>query len=197
MYLRILFLQIVTLVLLAGSAFAQEVTLALHQNSEMAIEGSSNVRSWGAEAESITGNLTLSSGTLELSNLTPEMFGDLTITVPVKSLESGTRGLSGNIHKYLKEKDHPNITFRLSDVTSIDQKNGYAEITARGTVNAAGKDNDITMTVRAEQEGDGLRISGTQNLLMTSFDIDPPRAMLGTIRADDEFSVNFNILFNN
>lgn len=194
--LRIIFTQLFALLFTAGAVFAQQTTLTLQENSEMSIEGSSNVRSWGAEVTSMEGTLTLNTDELSPENLSPDMFGSLQITAPVKSLDSGSGGLTNNIHKYLKEKDHPNITFTLSEVTNIEQRDGQAEITAIGVINAAGNDHEVTMTVLGEQADNGLRISGSQELLMTSFDIDPPRAMLGTIRADDEFKVNFDVQFN-
>lgn len=194
--LRIIFTQLFALLITASAVFAQQTTLTLQEGSEMSIEGSSNVRSWGAEVTTMEGTLILNTDELTPENLSPDMFESLEITVPVNSLDSGSGGLTNNIHKYLKEKDHPNITFTLSEVTNIEQRDGQAEITASGVINAAGNDHEVTMTVLAEQADNGLQISGSQELLMTSFDIDPPKAMLGTIRADDEFNVNFNVLFN-
>lgn len=198
MFLQKIFTPLIALVFIAGTGFPQDINLTLHQDSEMSIEGSSNVRSWGADVKKIDSRFTLrNTDEVNVQNITPEMFETLEITVPVENIDSGSKGLTGNIHKYLKKKDHPNITFILSDVINIEHGDDYVDITARGTINAAGKDHNLIMSVRADQEDSGIRISGTQKLLMTNFDIDPPKAMLGTIKADDEFSVHFNIRFTN
>lgn len=197
MYLRLIFTPLIALLLTAGSLMAQDLTLNIQPNSELSIEGSSNVRDWGAEAETVEAQFTLQGiEELNLETLNPDQFASLEVTVPVEGLDSGSRGLTNNIHKYLKEKDYPNITFTLSEVTNIEYMNGSAQITATGVVNAAGKDHKVTMTVEAQQDGNSLIISGSQELLMTSFDIDPPTALLGTIRADDEFTVLFNVHFS-
>lgn len=197
MYLRLIFTPLIALLLTAGSLMAQDLTLNLQPNSELSIEGSSNVRDWGAEAETVEAQFTLQGiEELNLETLNPDQFTSLEVTVPVKGLDSGSRGLTNNIHKYLKEKDYPNITFTLSEVTNIEYMDGSAQITATGVVNAAGQDHEVTMTVEAQQEGNTLIISGSQDLLMTSFDIDPPTALLGTVRAHDEFTVLFNVRFS-
>lgn len=197
MYLRLIFTPLIVLLLTAGSLMAQDLTLNLQPNSELSIEGSSNVRDWGAEAETVQAQFTLQGiEELNLETLNPDQFASLEVTVPVEGLDSGSRGLTNNIHKYLKEKDHPNITFTLTEVTNIEYMDGSAQITATGVVNAAGQDHEVTMTVDAQQDGNTLIISGSQDLLMTSFDIDPPTALLGTVRADDEFTVLFNVRFS-
>lgn len=197
MYLRLIFTPLIALLLSAGSLMAQNLTLNLQPNSELSIEGSSNVRDWGAEAETVQAQFSLQGiEELNLETLNPDQFASLELTVPVEGLDSGSRGLTNNIHKYLKESDYPNITFTLSEVTNVEYINGVAQITATGVVNAAGNDHEITMTVEAQQAGNTLIISGSQELLMTSFDIDPPTALLGTIRAHDEFTVLFNVRFS-
>jgi polyisoprenoid-binding protein YceI len=186
------------LLLMSGSLFAQDRTLTVQGTPQMKIDGDSNVRSWDADVTRMNATLVLQSvDELSLENLSPETFKSLEITIPVQSIESGSRGLTSNIHKYLKGSDYPNITFNLDRITDIVRENGTALITAEGVINAAGKDQPVTMTVTASMNNDGsINFSGEQDLLMTSFDIDPPTAVLGTVRARDEFQVIYNVNFN-
>ncbi|MDX1591127.1 MAG: YceI family protein [Balneolaceae bacterium] len=198
MYLKRIFSTIVTLLLIAVSVNAQDMTLTLQGTPQMKIDGDSNLRSWGADVTEMDATLVLQNvEEMTLESITPESFKSLQITIPVESIESDSRGLTKNIHKYLKEKDYPQISFTLNSITDIVRENGTALITAEGVINAAGKDNPVTMTVTATMNPDGsINFSGEQELLMTSFDIDPPTAILGTVRADDEFSVIYDVNFN-
>lgn len=198
MVIKRMITTLVALLFLSGSLLAQEKTLTIQGVPQMKIDGDSNLRSWDADATEVEAELVLQNiEELTLETLTLESFKSMSITVPVESIESGSRGLTNNIHKYLKEKDYPNITFSLDSITDITRENGTALITALGTVNAAGKDNPVTMTVTASMNPDGsINFSGEQELLMTSFDIDPPTAIMGTVRARDEFSVIYNVNFN-
>lgn len=199
MYFRKIITTTFLMLFLAGSVLAQDITLNIQGQPQMRIDGEANVRSWGADVEEVRGTLVLTE--LEersIENLTPDLFKQMTLTIPVESLESGSGGLNKNMRKYLKEKDHPNITFRLDEVTNIEaQEDGTALITANGVINAAGKDHNVTMNVTASINSDGsINFTGEQELLMTSFDIEPPTAVFGTVRARDEMLISFNVNFN-
>jgi polyisoprenoid-binding protein YceI len=197
MFLKTIYSTLITLLFLTGSLFAQDVTLTIQGTPQMKIDGDSNVRSWDADVKTVDGKLVLTDvENLSLDTMTKESFKEMTFTMPVESIDSGTRGLTRNIHNYLKEDDHPNITFKLNRVTDIQKENGSAKITAEGVINAAGKDHNVTMNVTARMNNDGsVNFSGEQTLLMTSFDIDPPTAVMGTVRARDEFKVIYSVNF--
>jgi polyisoprenoid-binding protein YceI len=163
----------------------------------MKIDGDSNVRSWDADVKRVEGTLVLQdAGNFSLGSLTAESFKEMRLRMPVESIDSGNRGLTRNIHSYLKEGEHPDITFTLNRITGIEKQNGSALITAEGVVNAAGKDHPVAMNVTARMNDDGsINFRGEQTLLMTSFDITPPTAVMGTVRARDEFKVIYSVNF--
>lgn len=198
MYLKSFITSLITILFLSGSLFAQDVTLNIQGVPQITIDGDSNVRSWDADVKSVSAELVLTNiEDITLENLTAESFKSMTITMPVESIDSGSRSLTRNIKNYLKEDDHPNITFTLNRVTDIQIENDSAIITAEGVINAAGKDHTVTMNVNASMNPDGsINFNGEQELLMTSFDIDPPTAVMGTVRARDEFKVIYNVNFN-
>lgn len=184
---------------MAGAVFAQDMTLNVQDDYEMRLDGEANVRSWGADITELSGTLVLSEmEEITIDSLTADSFKEMTLTIPVESMDSGSGGLDKNMRKYLKADDYPEITFTLSEVTDIEvQDDGTALITAVGVVNAAGKDHEVTMNVNASINSDGtINFTGEQDLLMTSFDIDPPTAVFGTVRARDEMVISYNVNFN-
>lgn len=199
MYFKKIITTSILMLFMAGAMFAQDMTLNVQDDYEMRLDGEANVRSWGADITELSGTLVLAEmEELTIDSLTADSFKEMTLTIPVKSMDSGSGGLDKNMHKYLKEKDNPNITFTLNEVTGIEaQEDGTALITANGVVNAAGKDHEVTMNVTAKINDDGsINFTGEQELLMTSFDIDPPTAVFGTVRARDEMLITFNVNFN-
>lgn len=196
MNIRTILTSILAFFFILGSVNAQEIQAQLLPDSEMKIDGTSNVRDWDADVETIQAELLFENfESTDLRDLRPEHFKSMKLTMPVESIDSGSRRLTNNIHDYLKEDDHPNITFSLNEVTNIEWEDEVAVITAQGIINAAGKDHSVTMIVNATQNDGIITFSGEQNLKMTSFDIDPPTAVLGTIRAVDDFTVLYNIKF--
>lgn len=179
------------------TATAQDVTYNLKDVAEFRIDGDSNVRTWYGDITDANATLVLSGiENLTLSELTPDAFSSLNINIAVSGIESDSGRLTRNLQSYLKGDDYPTITFKLNEITAIEVSGNSADITANGIVNAAGKDHSITMNVEAIVNSDGsIRFSGKQDLLMTSFDIDPPTAVMGTVRARDEIEILFDVTF--
>jgi hypothetical protein len=198
MYLRKIITTTFLLMFLAGAVAAQDINMSLQSGYDLRIDGDSNVRSWGADAEKVEGRLVLTDiEEMSLENLTPDNSKEMSLTIHVESLDSGSRGLTRNMKSYLKEDDHPLITFNLREITGVDIQNGSALISAIGIINAAGQDHEVTMNVTATLNGDGsLNFRGEQDLLMTDFGIDPPTAVMGTVRARDEVVISYNVNFN-
>ena len=42
-------------------------------------------------------------------------------------------------------------------------------------------------------EGETLRVEGKAELKMTEYNVEPPTALLGVVRADDDLSVHFKL----
>ncbi len=188
---------LITVLFLAGSLSAQDMNLTIQGTPQMKIDGDSNVRSWDADVTQVDATLVLTGiETFSIEAMTPDAFKEMTITMPVERINSDSRSLTRNIHNYLKADDHPNITFTLKSVDEIEVNSGTALITATGVINAAGKDHEVTMNVTARMSNNGtINFSGEQELLMTSFEIDPPTAIMGTVRARDEFRIIYSVDF--
>lgn len=199
MYIKKTAIALLVLLFSAGTIFAQEVTYTLQDSYEMRIDGDSNVKSWDAEIKEMDGELVLTNTEdLTLETLAPEHFVSLSLNIPVENIESSSGGLTKNLQKYLEKDDHPFITFELNEITAIEKNEDSALITATGVINAAGNDHTAEMTVEANMNEQGqFTFSGDTELLMTSFDIDPPTAVFGTIRAKDEIVISFNTTFSN
>jgi len=178
---------------------AQEtgMQLTLEEGHEMMIDGTSNIRNWDAEIKTVNAEFVMNEFDMSsLASLSADHFETLELSVPVEDIESGSGKLTRNMHKYLKEKDHPMITFSLTTIDSVTVNGNKATIAANGIVNAAGVDHETNMTVDATFQDGKVTFSGTQPLLMTDFDIDPPTALFGTIRARDEIDIIYFLTFS-
>jgi hypothetical protein len=186
------------LLFLFSSAVAQDITLNLTEIQEFKIDGDSNVKKWEADITEAEGTIIFTSiEDFSLGSFSSEVFKSMTISIPVSGIESDSGGLTKNMHKYLKDKDHPVITFNLTEITAVELNANKATITANGVVNAAGVDQCVTMSVDAlVNENGSVTFSGTQDQLMTSFNIDPPTAVFGTIRARDEIVILYSVTFS-
>lgn len=196
---RYIFTPLIVLVLAAGSLSAQDVSLNLQPDYEVIIDGTSNVRDWDAKVTDINAQFVLNGieGN-DLANLRPEHFKSLTLSMDAKSIEADGRRLTNNIQSYLKADDFPVISFELNEVNSINSNGNNTNIEAEGVVTAAGVSHTVTMNVTAERGNNGSIIfSGNQPLKMTDFNIEPPTAMLGAIKAVDDITIIYRVRFIN
>ncbi len=170
---------------------------SLDPTSSITIEGGSNLRDWSADVPVVESTIVISGFTgNDLSSLKPEHFRSLELRIPVRHIDTGNRGFTRNLHKYLLMEQHPRITYRLQRVESVTMEGAKAVIRASGTITAAGKDHKVNTRTHAIMNRDGsIQFSGEQPLLMTDFGIEPPTALLGTVKAHDAIKVVYDVRY--
>ena len=158
------------------------------ESSSVIVTGTSSLHDWESNAESFGSEFT---ATFEEDGSLNGL-ADLTFFVDVESILSGKGVMDGKTHSALKQKKHPQITFKLIEITSISE----GSLTANGTLSIAGKENKVTLdaTYLAENT-DNIRVQGSKSLLMSDYGIKPPKAMLGTLKTGDEVTIQFDVLF--
>jgi hypothetical protein len=195
-------LSLITAVLIAGMlvatpAVAQKFTVT--EESKMTIYGSANVTDWEAKAKTITGEIKLRDPDLsDWSGADASLFESVRIAIKVDDIDADSRRMNNNMHGYLKKDRHPEITYRLVEAKELAVlDNPGVKLTVRGVINAAGTDKEIVHDVEVRKnDSGGLVVSGSQDLKMTDFGIDPPTAMLGSVRSRDEMTITFEIHFD-
>lgn len=192
------FLSFAILIISMGypaQSYAQTYTIS--ESSTMTILGTANVRDWDAEVTSISGEVTLRPvDELDWSQAEASWFEQVEISIPVSEIDSDSRRMNRSMHEYLREDDYPEITYSLSEAHQfvISDNPGY-QLKLSGIVQAAGESLEIEHDVEIQElENGGFRVSGSQDLNMTDFGIDPPTAVLGTVRARDEMTIEFELI---
>lgn len=184
--------NILFFIFLTVSLSLQAVSPATYSASghQIRINGNSNVQRWSAEVPRVTavGDFVVNNGRLEaISRLTVEV--DAT----------AIRGSEGNImtekiQESLKVQQHPRIVFRLTRLENISQSGNEFTVEASGNLTLAGVSRPVELlaTGRVMSNGD-IQISGVEEMKMTTWNVQPPRAMLGALRTADDISVNFSL----
>jgi polyisoprenoid-binding protein YceI len=176
------------LIILMGASFLVAQSNYTAKKANIAIEGTSNLHDWvmnGTQA-TIKGDFDVEDGALAGIN-------NVSVAIPVKSLES-TKGsiMDGKAYDALKAKEHSNIYFKLSNVSSISKSgNGY-NVKASGDLKIAGYSRSVALDVFVKVMANGdLEISGSEPIKMTDYKVDPPTAMFGALTTGDDVTVKF------
>lgn len=160
------------------------------EGSEITVSGGSTIHDWSCTSESISGSLTLTDG----SDPAPSRLQSGSLRLPVESLTCTRDRMNDNTWEALKYEDHPEIQFELQKVTATADSADWTLVEASGELTVSGATESIDLEGRVRGDTDGsLQIRGEKGLTMTMFDIEPPTALFGTIEADDEVTVSYEV----
>lgn len=178
-----------------GFAVAQN-NITILDKSTMKIEGTSNVHDWEADVEEINIESNFNFSALE-SESPSNPVETLTLNVPVEEMKSGKGGLDRRMYGALKEDDHPNITFEFSSAEIVgDTSDNSFQLKTSGTLTVAGVSQDITFPVEGTAMEDGTyRFTGSYEINMEDYDVDPPSAMFGAVKSGEMVTISFELFF--
>jgi polyisoprenoid-binding protein YceI len=100
--------------------------------------------------------------------------------------------------KALKEEEYPNIEYSLLSFGDVVKTDNNFTAKATGNLSVAGTTKKVSLNITGTQLKNGnIEITGSKDMKMTDFNIDPPTALLGTMRTRDEITIEFKIVLDN
>jgi polyisoprenoid-binding protein YceI len=149
--------------------------------SSMSIKGTSTLHDWESVVETFSAVARVKEDVIENASFKAE----------VKSIKSGTSAMDANTYKAMNEPEHPSISFKA---TGPIRQSGSA-LRIKGELTIAGVTKPIEFTATGERwSEESLTVKGSYKLKMSDYGIDPPKAMLGTIRTGDEVTIDFEFV---
>lgn len=167
---------------------AQERLNLKSEGQELKIEGTSTLHDWHMTSGEANGYIMM-----EMGEDSQPVFTSAKISLEAESLKSGKRGMDKNAYKALNTSDFPNIQFVLDNCTMASATEG----TATGKLTVAGTTRDVTLDIKVEQSGSEVTVQGSTAFRLTDFNVDPPTALLGTVKTGDDVTIQFNSTFQN
>jgi polyisoprenoid-binding protein YceI len=158
---------------------------------KLTVKGTSSLHDWESSVEKLEAR-----GSFVLGNSTLTDVRDVTVTIPVKAIKS-TKGklMDNKTWEAFNYEKHPEIIFVLTGKKIDPLKN---TLHVSGTLKMAGvtRTIDLALAYKALPGGD-LQFTGSKKLLMSDYKMDPPTAMMGTIKVGDEVEIAIDIILNN
>lgn len=161
----------------------------LENPCEFTVSGTSTLHAW-----SMTCNAAKGSAKIEVENEKLINISSLELNLIAQNLKSKNKQMDKNAYKALNTDLFPQINFILHRMENIKYKNETAFIGANGILSIAGKQNNITIPVKAKIKKGMIFFEGEVALKLSDYDITPP-VFLGTLKTGNEVTVNFKVKF--
>lgn len=154
--------------------------------SAMYIDGTSSLHDWTETVEQMSGTLNL-----VLNGSVISKVSSVKAIIPVRSIKSGKGAMDENTYKALKVESHPQIFYTLKSYAMDGD-----EIRLTGELTIAGVTRDVKFKATYVVTGEFIKFSGAHAFFMTDFDVDPPTAVMGTIKTGDKVIVRMELVFS-
>ncbi|WP_053990880.1 YceI family protein [Mangrovimonas sp. TPBH4] len=169
---------------------AQTFTLN-NSSSKLTVEGTSSLHDWEEVAEKQKGSIVIDNSGAEPS------ISSLSVEIEAESLKSGKSAMDKNTYTALKTKSNKTISFKLTKVKSISKvSDGKFKVSATGDLSIAGVTNSTDLDFTMEVSGSTVKLNGSKSFKMSTFKIDPPTAVFGTVKTGDEVTIKFSSVLN-
>lgn len=171
------------LVFVAGAAWAQ--TPYSLKSAKASVKGTSSLHDWESAIKVVTWKGTLIA---DAQNVTEVKTADVVIkVVDIQSTKGKT--MDNKTWEAFKYEKNPTIAFKL---TSASVTAGTVQ--AKGNLTMAGVTKPITLAVKSKVLANGeIQLTTSYTFKMTEFKMEPPTAMMGTIKVGDEVTVLFDL----
>lgn len=178
---------------LAGSG--SFYSYSVNERSRILLTGTTNVNSYECVSDSEIPRGNMMADILPGSNAI--YFSDALLGLEVTSFDCGNRMMNKDLHQALGGSNSPFIKINLLEarpVSSAQRPNsGKIRVEIAININGTTKNTDLVVDYRSN-DSFTYTISGTKELKMSDFGIDPPSPALGLVRVRDQVVIHFDLL---
>lgn len=173
---------------------ASQTSYILNQDgSKMTILGTSSLHDWQMEVRNFKCSTNFITQDKKISGI---QFAEFSC-IPT-SIVSDYKLMDKKTYEALKAEEFSSINFKMKKEDIISKTANEFNGILTGNLFIAGQTREIKVPFRGRLLKDGqLKVEGEINLKLSDFKIDPPTAMLGTLKTGDEISIVYSFEFEN
>jgi hypothetical protein len=192
---RLALLALLTLSLRAAEKWVRYD--ALPGGGKVKVDGTSTVHDWSVECKLVAGYAEFDPA-FNFDKPEPGKVNvRCVVTIPVRQLKSDKTSMDNVMYETMKQKDHPRIEYRLTEMTLKEApKSADAPFLfdSKGELSVGGVTNKIAMPISMTRVGpDKLKFTGSTAVKMTSFGLQPP-TLIGILSTGDDVKIAFEWL---
>jgi hypothetical protein len=158
----------------------------------MNLSGTTPVKDWSMTANGLSGEAKLGVA----SNGLLSVVEDLVFVLPVHNLKGEVKAMDEDAYEALKADQHKEIVFKLATAAIVPQPNNTSLVEAEGSLSVAGVTRKVTLKMYAFVNRDGsVTFTGSKKLKMSDYDVERPSLLFGAIKAGNEMTLTYKLIF--
>lgn len=174
------------------SGFTVEGVWIIDAESQLTIQGSTNVNNFTCKIDYCTGTDTLQY--VEHQSGKELRFTRSRMTVPIRSFDCGAKPISKDFWNTLKAEEYPEMTINFVSLQTLSFRDnskidGVVDITLAGTTARY----TISYQVNVKENGTVL-LRGRRAVNFSDFELTAPEKLNGLIKVKEVLKVDFNLL---
>ncbi|HDJ34456.1 MAG TPA: YceI family protein [Bacteroidetes bacterium] len=184
-------MTLLTLLLAAGPCLAGETYNMVKSNSRVILHGTSSLHDWEMRLESMLCTLSFEEEGNRFTGIESIRF-----TGNAASLSSDRKLMDKKAHEALRTDEYPEIVFSYLSQAEFFPNGNRFKGTVIGRLTLAGNSRNISVPFQGIfLENGQIKVEGEVSLNMTDFGIDPPTALMGTLKTGDTIRSEFTFFF--
>ena len=166
-------------------------------NSRIIIYGTSNVTDYSCKLYDFSNNTAIKVGStvngnrIELTNAK--------VKLKSSSFSCDNKIMTNDFYEAIKGDVHKFITVQFHEFTlqkEVKESSVQSRLSSVISITLAGKENTYNHTISTmEAMSDQLTLRGTLNVAMTEFGVNPPTALFGAVKTEDQIQIEYSITF--
>lgn len=180
---------IIAFLISSTAIFAQQKKKLVSSASKISVEGTSTIHDWEIDVEEFSGNAEFATEGDNLKIISSDL------KCKVNSMKSGKSSMDDVTYEAMKEVDYPEIVFKYHKTEKITKTtNGYKAVVL-GYLTIADEKKLLRLNIDLTTSGDKIIAEGSAGFKMSTFGIDPPTAVFGTIKSGDFVTVKYKLIY--
>ncbi|HLN20624.1 MAG TPA: YceI family protein [Bacteroidales bacterium] len=159
--------------------------------NKVEITGTSSLHDWEMEVAKYTSGFRIVREGTALKKIENVVFSS-----KASDIKSDNSIMNKKTQEALRANEFPEIKFAATTVSDLTQEGNSIKGTVKGKLTLAGQTHDISVPFNGTINEGKIEIKASSDLTFSGFGMEPPTAMLGTLKTGDKVKVTFNLIYN-
>lgn len=172
-------------------------TFHISKNSKLEIKGNTNVNSFNCLCmDEIEPQPYIIENSVSRHKY---YFKNTSMSIKINTLDCGNKLMNKDLRNSLNASKYPNIEIKLLEIKEdscnpLRELKDWVKISAKTNIALNGISKEYTLDITAKKISDNkFRFISTKPILMSDFCVEPPTALMGMVKVQDEIKISLDL----